>query len=84
MVRVVDSVVMFINVIFRLGFFRSIALRNDQALQDTLRLLTLWFKYGSDDEVSHTIGSGFSSVDVDIWLVVIPQVKECLCNATFA
>jgi len=68
---------MLINVIFGLGFFRSIALRNDQALQDTLRLLTLWFKYGSDDEVSHTIGSGFSSVEVDTWLVVIPQVKEC-------
>ena len=84
MVRVAGPVLMLTDVIFRLGFFRSIALRNDQALQDTLRLLTLWFKYGSDDEVSHTIGSGFSSVEVDTWLVVIPQVKERLCNAAFA
>jgi len=28
------------------GFFRSIALSSGNSLQDTLRLLTLWFKYG--------------------------------------
>ncbi|TDL23875.1 atypical/PIKK/FRAP protein kinase [Rickenella mellea] len=56
------------------GFFRSIALRNVNALQDTLRLLTLWFKFGAHDDVSHAIASGFSSVDVDTWLEVIPQI----------
>ncbi|KAI5120260.1 hypothetical protein M0805_004596 [Coniferiporia weirii] len=56
------------------GFFRSIALRNENALQDTLRLLTLWFKFGDRDEISHAMASGFSSVDVDTWLEVIPQI----------
>ena len=62
-----------------LGFFRSIALRNEEALQDTLRLLTLWFKFGAHEEVSHAMGSGFSTVEVDTWLDVIPQVYEFAC-----
>ena len=56
------------------GFFRSIGLRNENALQDTLRLLTLWFKFGHHDDVSHAMGSGFSSVEVNTWLEVIPQI----------
>ncbi|KAG2011794.1 atypical/PIKK/FRAP protein kinase [Coprinopsis cinerea AmutBmut pab1-1] len=56
------------------GFFRSISLRNQDALQDTLRLLTLWFKYGHHDEVSHSMANGFSTVEVDTWLEVIPQI----------
>lgn len=56
------------------GFFRSIALHSENSLQDTLRLLTLWFKFGAQDEVSHAIASGFSTVEVDTWLEVIPQV----------
>ncbi|KAJ6556571.1 phosphatidylinositol 3-kinase [Mycena vulgaris] len=56
------------------GFFRSISLRNEDALQDTLRLLTLWFKYGSHEEISHAIASGFSMVKIDTWLPVIPQI----------
>ncbi|KAJ7435254.1 FAT domain-containing protein [Mycena latifolia] len=56
------------------GFFRSISLRNEDALQDILRLLTLWFKYGAHDEVSHAIASGFSTVKIDTWLPVIPQI----------
>ncbi|THH04859.1 hypothetical protein EW145_g5218 [Phellinidium pouzarii] len=56
------------------GFFRSIGLHNENALQDTLRLLTLWFKFGDHDEISHAMASGFGSVDVDTWLEVIPQI----------
>ncbi|OCH96265.1 FAT-domain-containing protein [Obba rivulosa] len=56
------------------GFFRSIALRNENALQDTLRLLTLWFKYGGHDDVSNAMSSGFGEVEVDTWLEVIPQI----------
>ncbi|KAH9990569.1 FAT-domain-containing protein [Russula vinacea] len=56
------------------GFFRSIALRSENSLQDTLRLLTLWFKFGAQDEVSHAIAGGFSTVEVDTWLEVIPQI----------
>jgi FKBP12-rapamycin complex-associated protein len=58
------------------GFFRSIALRSENSLQDTLRLLTLWFKFGAQDEVSHAIHSGFSTVEVDTWLEVTPQVDS--------
>ncbi|KAF9054520.1 atypical PIKK FRAP protein kinase [Panaeolus papilionaceus] len=56
------------------GFFRSIALRNQDALQDTLRLLTLWFKYGAHSEISHAMANGFSTVEVDTWIEVIPQI----------
>lgn len=58
------------------AFFRSIALSPDSSLQDTLRLLTLWFKYGHVNEVSNTIMEGFRSVSVDTWLEVIPQVRK--------
>lgn len=61
----------------RLGFFRSISLRSEEALQDTLRLLTLWFEYGAHDDVSQAINGGFRMVDVDTWLDVIPQVFKC-------
>ena len=70
-----------------LGFFRSIALRNENALQDTLRLLTLWFKFGDHEDVSHAMGSGFSTVEVDTWLEVIPQVSDltsCRSDLNFA
>ncbi|KZT69244.1 phosphatidylinositol 3-kinase [Daedalea quercina L-15889] len=56
------------------GFFTSINLRNENTLQDTLRLLTLWFKYGDHDDVSHAMSSGFVTVEVDTWLEVIPQI----------
>lgn len=56
------------------GFFRSIALSSAQSLQDTLRLLTLWFKYGDQKEVNNALLEGFSTVTIDTWLQVIPQV----------
>lgn len=67
------------SLIFDVGFFRSIALqRKTNALQDTLRLLTLWFKYGAHDDVSHAMASGFTDVDIDTWLEVIPQVSSVI------
>ena len=65
------------------GFFKSIALKNENALQDTLRVLTLWFKYGAHDEVSHAMATGFTSVEVDTWLEVIPQVCFGICFVFF-
>ncbi|KAI0091642.1 phosphatidylinositol 3-kinase [Irpex rosettiformis] len=56
------------------GFFKSISLRNVNILQDILRLLTLWFKYGAHDDVSHAMATGFTNVEVDTWLEVIPQI----------
>ena len=56
------------------GFFQSIALSSASSLQDTLRLLTLWFAHGGDMEVNQTVTEGFSMVSVDTWLEVIPQL----------
>ncbi|CAN0056549.1 unnamed protein product, partial [Phaeothamnion confervicola] len=60
------------------GFFRSISLGQDQpvssVLQDTLRLLTLWFSHGGGDDVSREMAAGFGSVPVDTWLGVVPQL----------
>ncbi|EHL03180.1 putative Phosphatidylinositol 3-kinase tor2 [Glarea lozoyensis 74030] len=56
------------------GFFKSIALSSDSSLQDTLRLLTLWFAHGGSPEVNTAVTEGFASVSVDTWLEVIPQL----------
>ncbi|EMC92726.1 hypothetical protein BAUCODRAFT_76649 [Baudoinia panamericana UAMH 10762] len=56
------------------GFFKSIALSSYSSLQDTLRLLTLWFAHGKHQEVTHSVTQGIASVSVDTWLEVIPQL----------
>ncbi|EAT84522.2 hypothetical protein SNOG_08246 [Parastagonospora nodorum SN15] len=56
------------------GFFKSIALSSSSSLQDTLRLLTLWFSHGGLSEVNRTISEGTKSVPIDTWLEVIPQL----------
>lgn len=56
------------------GFFKSIALSSTSSLQDTLRLLTLWFAHGAHQEVTHAVTTGISSVSIDTWLEVIPQL----------
>jgi FKBP12-rapamycin complex-associated protein len=45
-----------------------------QSLQDTLRILTLWFKYGNMKEIETALLEGFSTVRIDTWLQVIPQI----------
>ncbi|KAF9435486.1 phosphatidylinositol kinase- protein kinase tor1 [Entomortierella beljakovae] len=57
-----------------MGFFKSIALSHGNSLQDTLRLLTLWFKYGHRSDISGALSDGFSTVSIDTWLQVIPQL----------
>jgi FKBP12-rapamycin complex-associated protein len=56
------------------GFFKSIALAPARSLQDTLRLLQLWFKFGSEEGVEQALSEGFASVSIDNWLRVIPQI----------
>ncbi|KAG7693019.1 hypothetical protein KL933_004170 [Ogataea haglerorum] len=56
------------------GFFHSISLSQSNPLQDTLRLLTLWIKYGGIDEVANALQEGFQLVKIDTWLDVIPQL----------
>ncbi|RYC60186.1 hypothetical protein CHU98_g6031 [Xylaria longipes] len=56
------------------GFFKSIALSSGSSLQDTLRLLTLWFAHGGSSEVNAAVVQGAGTVSVDTWLEVIPQL----------
>lgn len=56
------------------GFFQSISASRSSSLQDTLRLLTLWFNHGGDSEVNAVVTEGFTSVSVDTWLDVTPQL----------
>ncbi len=56
------------------GFFKSISLSAGSSLQDTLRLLTLWFAYGGNQDVNAVVVEGFASVSIDTWLEVIPQL----------
>jgi len=43
-------------------------------LQDTLRLLTLWFAHGSYSEVNSAVTEGMTTISIDVWLEVIPQL----------
>lgn len=56
------------------GFFRSIALSEQKSLQDTLRLLTLWFKYGGLPDPAKALNDGFQIISMEVWLDVIPQL----------
>ncbi|CAA9998750.1 unnamed protein product [Nesidiocoris tenuis] len=56
------------------GFFKSIALSKGSSLQDTLRLLTLWFDYGQWPQVYDAIVEGIRTIEIETWLSVIPQL----------
>ncbi|CAM8904260.1 unnamed protein product [Rhodiola kirilowii] len=61
------------------GYFRSIKYAAhdkgvDDSLQDILRLLTLWFNHGEPTEVQMALQEGFSHVNINTWLVVLPQI----------
>jgi serine/threonine-protein kinase mTOR len=57
------------------GFFQSIALSTSaNSLQDTLRLLTLWFEYGQWPEVNEALAEGIKTVQIENWLQVISPI----------
>lgn len=56
------------------GFFHSISLSASNSLQDTLRLLTLWFRFGGIPEAAQAMADGFQMVKIDNWLSIIPQL----------
>ncbi|CUS21363.1 LAQU0S03e00848g1_1 [Lachancea quebecensis] len=56
------------------GFFHSILLSESNSLQDTLRLLTLWFKFGGIPEAAQAMHEGFNLIKIDNWLDVVPQL----------
>ncbi|XP_078489638.1 serine/threonine-protein kinase mTOR-like [Ciona intestinalis] len=56
------------------GFFHSIALSHGNSLQDTLRVLTLWFEYGHHHKLHDVIVEGIKTIKIENWLQVIPQL----------
>ncbi|KFQ23684.1 Serine/threonine-protein kinase mTOR, partial [Merops nubicus] len=55
-------------------FSRSISLSRGNNLQDTLRVLTLWFDYGHWPDVNEALVEGVKAIQIDTWLQVIPQL----------
>jgi FKBP12-rapamycin complex-associated protein len=47
---------------------------NTKTLQNTLRLLKLWFNHGSLPEIEQIIREGFDKIDLKVWIHVIPQL----------
>ncbi|KAG7166823.1 Serine/threonine-protein kinase mTOR-like [Homarus americanus] len=56
------------------GFIRSISLSDGNSLQDTLRLLTVWFEHGHQPGVYEALVDGLKTIQIDTWLQVIPQL----------
>jgi FKBP12-rapamycin complex-associated protein len=57
------------------GLLKSIVLsKAKHCLQNTLRLLTLWFEYGQYREVYDALGEGIRTVPIEVWLQVLPQL----------
>ncbi|KAH7096384.1 atypical/PIKK/FRAP protein kinase [Auriculariales sp. MPI-PUGE-AT-0066] len=56
------------------GLFQSIILCKSSPLQDVLRVLTLWFRFGASPAVDEKMDDGFQIVPVDTWIDVIPQI----------
>jgi FKBP12-rapamycin complex-associated protein len=58
------------------GFFRSLVLSGPgrDNLSVTLRLLTVWFRYGGLREAEDVVSRGIEHVSPDCWLHVVPQV----------
>ncbi|KAJ8906325.1 hypothetical protein NDN08_002818 [Rhodosorus marinus] len=59
------------------GFFQAITLGGETRgtqLQDVLRLLTLWFRYGGIPVVQTAFEKGFAVTEDDLWLDVVPQM----------
>lgn len=58
------------------GFVRAIGLQKttENTLEDVLRLLALWFRYGARNEVEQVLVTGFDTISTEVWLDVIPQI----------
>ena len=60
------------------GFIHSIeleySLTSSHKIQNLLRLITLWFKYGNKERVNTKLKMSFEVLNVEVWLQVIPQI----------
>lgn len=56
------------------GFVKTISIGGKNMFQDSLRLLSLIFKYGDNLEVSKEFRDSFQSIDIIAWIEVVPQI----------
>ena len=58
------------------GFTRSILLQKvgENCRPDVLRILALWFEYGTRKDVESALMQCINTISIDIWLAVIPQL----------
>lgn len=59
------------------GFVRAITLSGsfkDQSLQDSLRILNIWFQFGEHKRVYDIIRNGLTTIDIAVWIEVVPQL----------
>ncbi|OSX78492.1 hypothetical protein BU14_0107s0001 [Porphyra umbilicalis] len=64
------------------SYFRAISFGERTRLQDVLKLLTLWFRYGGVSDVNSVLVSGFNSTEPEVWLDVVPQMIARLHAST--
>ncbi len=63
------------------AFFRCLLLGGKiTTVQDTLRLLTLWFQYGEDPRVDTEMALGIRGSPTEAWLAVVPQLLARVCS----
>lgn len=59
------------------GFTNSVCIGGaniSKTLQDLLRLIDVWFLMGDREEIDDLINSAINKIDLDSWLLVIPQL----------
>ncbi|GMR53581.1 hypothetical protein PMAYCL1PPCAC_23776, partial [Pristionchus mayeri] len=64
------------------AFTKALQLATGSRLEDTLRLLSLWFEYGEDEEVYEELRHSNKSLPLIMWLEVIPQVMGRLDSSS--
>ncbi|XP_066913624.1 protein unc-13 homolog B-like [Clytia hemisphaerica] len=63
------------------GFFHFIsASRGNLLIQDTLRLLTLWFDFGHYDDMYKALVDGLKTIHIDLWLTMDESTLETFKN----
>lgn len=56
------------------GYFRAIDLEGKTRLEDTLKILTLWFNYGGYSSLHTEFDKFFKYTNIAMWLEVVPQI----------
>jgi FKBP12-rapamycin complex-associated protein len=55
------------------GLFHAVSLAPGNSIEDALRILQLWFRFGAFPSVAALLTEGRVTVSVDTWLQVVPQ-----------